>query len=265
MSLQETPSQELSPKESGGEFSVVGKVVVVTGAASGIGRSTAKVFTDRGARICLLDVNLEQAKAVGRELPGSLVWQLDVRDPDAIEAVVTAIVKEAGVIDILVNCAGIGPIDWAESFPRKDWDNTLAINLSGAFFMSQSVGRTMITAKRGGKIINLASQAALVAIDKHVAYSASKAAILAVTRSMAFEWGKYHINVNAISPTATLTPMIEGYWDQSEVQREALANTPVGRYCRPEEIALAALYLASPAADMVTGANLVIDGGFTIH
>lgn len=255
----------MSPKESTGEFSISGKVAVITGAASGIGRATAKVFADRGARVCLVDVNLDQAETAAAELPDASAWQLDVRDPDAIEAVVAAIVKATGGIDILVNCAGIGPIDWAEVYPRHDWDNTLAINLSGTFFMSQSVGRTMIAAQRGGKIINLASQAALVAIDKHVAYSASKAAIIAVTKSMAFEWGKYHINVNAISPTATHTPMIAGYWDQGEVQREALANTPAGRYCRPEEIALAAVYLASPAADMVTGANLVIDGGFTIH
>ncbi len=250
---------------SSSDFSIAGKVAVITGAASGIGRATAKAFADRGARVCLLDVNLDQAQAVAKELPEASAWQVDVRDPDAIEAVVAAIVKETGSIDILVNCAGIGPIDWAEVYPRKDWDNTLAINLSGTFFMSQLVGRTMIAAKRVGKIIYLASQAALVASDKHVAYSASKAAIIAVTKSMAFEWGKYHINVNAISPTATHTPMIEGYWDQGEVQREALANTPIGRYCRPEEIALAAVYLASPAADMVTGSNLVIDGGFTIH
>ena len=255
----------MSNASSSVDFSIKGKVAVVTGAGSGIGRACATLFAQHGALVCLLDMDLDKAKAVAADLPGAAAWRVDVREPESIAAAVAAVVKEKGRIDILVSSAGIGPIDWAEDYSRADWDATMAINLGGTFFMAQAVGRAMIAAGNGGKIVNLASQAALVSIDKHVAYSASKAGVIAVTRSLAYEWGKHKINVNAISPTATLTPMIEGYWDQGEVQRTALANTPVGRYCRPEEIAAAALYLASPAADMVTGANLVIDGGYTIH
>lgn len=247
------------------DFTVEGKVAVVTGAASGIGLAIATLFAQKGAAIHLLDANRDKVHAAAKALPGACAHEADVRGPGAIDAVVAAVLRESSRIDILVNCAGIGPIEWAENYPRSDWDNTMRINLDGTFFMCQSVGRTMIASGKGGKIINLASQAGLVSIDKHVAYSASKAAVLSVTKSLAYEWGRHRINVNAISPTATRTPMIEGYWDQGEVQRRALENTPIGRYCLPEEIAAAALYLASPAADMVTGANLVIDGGYTIH
>lgn len=131
--------------------------------------------------------------------------------------------------------------------------------------MSQYVGNQMIEAGNGGKIICLASQAGIVAIDKHVAYSASKAGIISMVKSLGYEWGQYGIQVNAISPTATETPIIVGYWDVGEVHEKAISNTPAGRFCKPEEVAAAALFLASEASNMITGANLVIDGGYTIH
>ena len=111
----------------------------------------------------------------------------------------------------------------------------------------------------------MASQAGIVAIDKHVAYSASKAGIISMVKSLAYEWGKYGIQVNAISPTATETPIIVGYWDVGEVHEKAIEGTPAGRFCKPEEIAAASFFLATEAANMITGANLVVDGGYTIH
>ncbi len=111
----------------------------------------------------------------------------------------------------------------------------------------------------------MASQAGIVAIDKHAAYSASKAGIISMVKSLAHEWGRYGIQVNAISPTATETPIIMGYWDVGEVHEKAIANTPAGRFCKPEEIAAAAFFLATDAANMITGSNLVVDGGYTIH
>ena len=141
----------------------------------------------------------------------------------------------------------------------------IAVNLSGTFYISQRIGKEMIRHGNGGKIISIASQAGIVSIDKHVAYSASKAGIISMTKSLAYEWGQYGIQVNAISPTATETPLIVGYWDVGKVHDDAIANTPAGRFCKPEEVAAAAVFLASESSNMITGANLVIDGGYTIH
>lgn len=149
--------------------------------------------------------------------------------------------------------------------PVHIWDKVIAVNLSGTFYISQRIGKEMIRHGNGGKIISIASQAGIVSIDKHVAYSASKAGIISMTKSLAYEWGQYGIQVNAISPTATETPLIVGYWDVGKVHDDAIANTPAGRFCKPEEVAAAAVFLASESSNMITGANLVIDGGYTIH
>lgn len=247
------------------DFTLEGKLAIVTGAGSGIGYSTAKLFSEKGATVCLLDRNLDSAKAASTEIPNSHPYFVDVANHDQVFEVVDQITKELGNIDVLVHCAGVGDIDWAENFEQKTWEKVISINLSGSFFMSQAVGKKMIAAGNGGKIICMASQAGIVAIDKHVAYSASKAGIISMVKSLAYEWGKYGIQVNAISPTATETPIIVGYWDVGEVHEKAIEGTPAGRFCKPEEIAAASFFLATEAANMITGANLVVDGGYTIH
>ena len=247
------------------DFQLSRAVAVVTGAASGIGESIARLFTERGATVCLCDVNLPALQKLEKTLPRSKSFYLDISDPQAVDTVITQIENQYNHIDILVNSAGVGDIEWAEKIPLEIWTKVININLSGTFFMCQRVGKGMIQHERGGKIISLASQAGIVAIDKHVAYSASKAGIISLTKSLAYEWGKYGIQVNAISPTATETPIIKGYWDEPVRQKETLKNTPAGRYCQPIEIACAALFLASQAANMITGENLVVDGGYTIH
>ena len=247
------------------DFRLDNKVAVITGAASGIGEAIARLFSEKGAAICALDLNIDKARIVAGNLSKSAAYQVDVADNSSIDRAVQEVIKNHGNINILVNCAGIGPVEWAEDYPENEWYRTMSINLNGSFFMSQRVGRSMIEAKKGGKIINLASQAGIVAIEKHVAYSASKAAIISITQTMGFEWGKYGIQVNAISPTATKTPMIVGYWDVGERHTQAIANTPAGRFAEPWEIAAAALFLASDASNMITGSNLVVDGGYTIH
>ncbi len=245
-------------------FSLVGKTAIITGAASGIGRAVAQLFVEKGASVALLDLNLEQAQEVASSLERAAAFTVDVGDRASVVQAVSAAKEHFGRLDILVNSAGIGPVEWAEDYPEEDWHRTMRVNLNGTFFMSQQVGCELIAAKQGGKIISLASQAGIVAIDRHVAYSASKAAVISVTKSLAYEWGKYGIQVNAISPTATYTPLIEGYWE-GKIKDEAIRNTPVGRFAEPGEIAAAALFLASQASNMVTGANLVVDGGYTIH
>jgi len=247
------------------DFRIDGKIAVITGAGSGIGRATAELFAEKGATVCLLDCNKESVEKMKDEVPNASAYYVDVSDYSSISKAVEIVVAEKGRIDILVNSAGIGTIEWAEAFPERDWRRVLDINLTGTFLMSQRVGQEMIKVKNGGKIVCLASQAGIVAIDKNVAYSASKAGIISMVKSLAYEWGKYGIQVNAISPTATETPIIVGYWDVGEVHENAISNTPAGRFCKPAEIAAAALFLSCGASNMITGSNLVVDGGYTIH
>lgn len=246
------------------DFRLDGKIAVITGAGSGIGFATAKLFAEKGATVCLLDRNLEAAKEKAAEIGGEAFY-IDVSDADAVKESISNVVAKYGHIDVLVNCAGVGDIEYAEKMSPETWNKVIAINLTGVFYVSQAVGNEMIKYGNGGKIITLASQAGIVAIDKHVAYSASKAGIISMMKSFGYEWGKYGIQANAISPTATETPMIKGYWDVGERHTKTIEDTPAGRFCKPVEIACAALFLASDASNMVTGSNLVVDGGYTIH
>lgn len=247
------------------DFRLDGKVAVITGAASGIGLAIAELFSEKGAVVCLTDRNEAALQTAAPTIPGSRIYVLDVSDAAAVAQVISDIEEDTGGIDILVNSAGVGDIERAEKMSPAIWRKVIEINLSGTFFVSQRVGQGMIRRGKGGKIVSLASQAGLVAIDQHVAYSASKAGIISMTKSLAYEWGKYAIGVNCISPTATETPIILGYWDEPERMAMTLANTPAGRYCKPVEVAAAALFLVSDASNMITGENLVIDGGYTIH
>lgn len=246
-------------------FRLDGKIAVITGGASGIGLATAELFAEKGASVCVCDIQREKSEETAGKIPGAKGFGVNVADADSVEQLAKDVLERCGGIDILVNSAGIGDIEWAEKMPETTWRKVIDVNLTGTFLMSQRFGLEMIRAGKGGKIISLSSQAGLVAIDKHVAYSASKAGILSVTKSLAYEWGKYGIQVNAISPTATETPIIVGYWDTGERHEQAIANTPAGRFCKPVEIACAALFLASGSSNMITGENLVVDGGYTIH
>jgi NAD(P)-dependent dehydrogenase (short-subunit alcohol dehydrogenase family) len=168
-----------------------------------------------------------------------------------------------GGIDILVNSAGIVDLAPAEDISLAAWDRTLAVNLTGSFLMAQAVGRAMIARGKGGRIVNLASQAGSVAIEGHVAYCASKFAIIGVTRTLALEWGRHGITVNSISPTVVLTDLGRKAWDGPK--GEAMkALIPTGRFAEPHEIASAAVFLASDEAAMINGADLLVDGGYTV-
>jgi 2-deoxy-D-gluconate 3-dehydrogenase len=222
------------------------------------------MFAQKEAVVYMLDINEANLLKAAKNIKNAIPLVCDISNEKSIRIAFDKIIKN-NVIDILVNSAGIGTIEKAENFAIEDWRKVIEINLNSTFFVSQIAGREMIKAKHGGKIISIASQAGLVAIDKHVAYSASKAGLISMTKSLAYEWGKFGIQVNAISPTATETPLIQGYWDQEEIKKEALENTPAGRYCKPEEVAALALFLASESSNMITGANILIDGGYTIH
>jgi NAD(P)-dependent dehydrogenase (short-subunit alcohol dehydrogenase family) len=168
-----------------------------------------------------------------------------------------------GRIDVLVNSAGIVRLAPAETLTVEDWEATIAVNLRGTFLLSQAIGRIMLR-HGGGRIINLASQAARVALDQHVAYCASKAGVVAVTRALASEWGGRGITVNAISPTIVLTELGRAAWagPRGDAMLELI---PTGRFGEPEEIAATAEFLASEHASMINGVDLAVDGGYTIR
>ena len=238
---------------------------LITGGAAGIGRAIADLFAEKGAKLVLVDKS-ESVRASQRNFPPRESSHLACHRhnrPQQYRAICGGSQQRFGSIDILVNNAGVVLLAPAEELTDEAWDVTMAVNLKAPYMISQIVGRKMI-AQRSGKIINLASQAGLVALDQHLAYCASKAAIISLTKVLAYEWGRYHINVNSISPTVVLTELGRKAW-AGEVGEAFKAKIPIGRFAYPEEIAAAALFLASNAADMISGENLVVDGGYTIQ
>lgn len=249
-------------------FSLAGKVAMITGAGAGIGEAIALMFARKGADVVLLDVNEAACKKVAEKIVGlgrkALAKTVDVTRPDAVRAVVAEAAQAMSHIDILVNSAGVAILDDAENLSDEAWNKTIAVNLSGTYFMAREAGRIMIRQGGGGKIINLASQGGVIALDKHVAYNSTKAGVIAMTKVLAIEWAEFGIQVNAISPTVILTELGKRAW-AGEVGEAMKKKIPAGRFGYPEEVAAAAVYLASQAANLVTGSNLVIDGGYSIQ
>lgn len=247
-------------------FSLKDKVALITGGARGIGKAIAVLFAQNGARTVLVDLD-PAVESVAQEISTlgnkSIAVVADVTKKDDVERAVAVAVKEFGTIDILVNNAGVAYLDDAENLSEEYWDKTMAVNLKAPFLLAQAVGKVMIRQKKG-KIINISSQAGIIALDKHVAYCASKAGLIGMTKVLALEWAEFGITVNAIAPTVILTELGKKAW-AGEVGEAMKKKIPLRRFGYPEEVAAAALYLASPASDLVTGETLVIDGGYTIQ
>jgi NAD(P)-dependent dehydrogenase (short-subunit alcohol dehydrogenase family) len=244
-------------------FDFTDKVVLVTGAAAGIGRAVVGAFAEHHARLALADRD-ERITTIAASLgAGHRGYVVDVSNESGVESTVKQVIATFGHIDVLVNDAGIGPLAPAESYPTAEWDRTININLKGYFLFARAVAPGML--ERGaGRIINLASQAATIGIQGHVAYSASKAGVLGMMRCMALEWGPHGVTVNAISPTVVETELGLTYWS-GEVGAKARAGIPTRRFAKPWEIAATVLFLASPGAAMINGADLLVDGGNTIQ
>lgn len=249
------------------DFPLTGKLAVITGAASGIGAAIADAFAAKGVRLALVDLDGDAVRAkADRWADNAHGFACNVADASSVAQTAAAIEQAVGTPDILINCAGIVDLAPAEDLSLNAWQRTIDVNLTGSFLMAQAIGRQMIAAKsdgKGRKIINLASQAGSVAIDGHVAYCASKFAVIGLTKTLALEWGRYGICVNSISPTVVLTELGRKAWDGPKGDAMK-AQIPSGRFAEPEEIAAAAIFLASAGADMINGADILIDGGFTV-
>lgn len=247
-------------------FDLGGQVTVVTGGGAGIGFACAELLASRGASVALLDLRPDVAD-IAATLPGDagkhIGVTLDVRDLAQVNAAVDTVMKRFGRIDHLVNSAGVAILDKAVDVTEAGWDTTMDVNLKASFFVAQAVAKPMMAAGRG-RIVNLASQAAVVALDRHVAYCASKAAIVGMTKVLAIEWAASGITVNAVSPTVVETELGKKAW-AGEVGERAKKQIPMGRFAQPAEIAAMVLYLLSGAAAMITGENVVIDGGYTVQ
>jgi NAD(P)-dependent dehydrogenase (short-subunit alcohol dehydrogenase family) len=249
------------------QFTLNGQVALVTGAARGLGAAIALALANAGADVALglRDVNsdsglVQQIEAMGRK---ALPLQMDVAHLDQIRSAVKQAADHFGKIDILVNNAGIAPGNLAENVREEDFDLTLAVNLKGTFFVSQEVGRIMIK-QQYGRIINMSSQAGFAALPGEAIYCMTKAGISHLTKCFAVEWGKYNINVNAVAPTFIHTPGTSSALSDPGFLADTVERiAALHRIGEPMEVAGAVVFLASPAASMITGDTLMIDGGWT--
>lgn len=248
-------------------FRVEGKKAIVTGGSRGIGQASAVGLGEAGAEVVLVGRDLDalaESEALVRAT-GAVVHTVagDLSSAQGSrKAAQASLAALGGRTDILVNCAGIARIAPLTELSQEDWDDTLAVNLTAPFAFTQEVIGPMM-AQQSGKIVNISSQAGVVAIDEHGAYSASKGGLNLLTKVMASEWGPHNIQVNAVAPTVILTPMGTKVWGEPAKADPMLAKIPLGRFGQPVEVADLVVFLSSAASDLITGDVILIDGGYT--
>ena len=255
-------------------FRLEKKIAFVTGAGSGIGESIARLFARQGAHVVLADLREDAVQRVAHEIQeaggSTKVQSLDVAEESQVKAAIEQVAALEGRLDILVNNAGISHVGSVLETTLEDWERVMRVNARGVFLCAREGVRQMLAqSPGGGAIINMSSVAAMIGIERRLPYCASKGAVLALTRSIAIDFATQGIRCNAICPGTVHTPFVEGYLarnfagHEDEVRQQLHARQPIGRMGRPDEIAHAALYLASDEAAFVTGSALVIDGGWT--
>jgi NAD(P)-dependent dehydrogenase (short-subunit alcohol dehydrogenase family) len=246
-------------------FSLEGKVAVVTGGTSGIGRALSLGLADAGADVIATARRKEQVDDTAKEIEArgrqTLRMASDVGDRSTLEALLVAVLERFSKVDILVNCAGMIKRTPTLDLPEAEWTNILNTNLTGTLRACQVFGRHML--ERGyGRIVNIASLNSFVALSEVAAYAASKAGVASLTRSLAVEWSKKGVTVNAVAPGVFRTDLNAQLLDSTPRGQELLMRTPMGRFGKTEELIGATVYLASDSASFVTGQILVVDGGF---
>ena len=247
-----------------GSFRIDDAVAVITGGARGIGLATAKALAGAGARLILLDRDGNAADQAAEALgAGASARQLDVTQEAEVDAVFEAIAREHGRIDILVNNAGVAIRRPTTELSLADWQRVVDVNMTGAFLCARAAGRVM-TAQGAGAIVNVASIMGLSGggLYPNISYQTTKGAVVNMTRALAVEWARNGVRVNAVAPTWVETDFIAALKDNPEFVSAVERLTPIGRLAQPEEVANAILFLASPAAAMITGHVLPVDGGF---
>ena len=250
-------------------FRLDGKSALVTGAGSGIGEEIARLFVAQGASCVIADIDEAGGRRVANDLGNLCPFRrIDVTDSEDVKSGMEFAVDRYGKLDILVNNAGIGLVGNVEETAEEDFERLMRVNVSGVFHGCKHAIPFMV--KQGaGNIINIGSVAGMVGIERRFAYSATKGAVLAITRQLAIDYVGNGIRVNCISPGTIYTPFVEGYLrkfhahELEETKAKLDARQPMGRMGRPDEIAKAALYLAADESEFVTGSNLTIDGGLT--
>lgn len=255
-------------QDNGSSTPLLGQAALVTGAARGIGRACALALAQAGADIALGLRRKESGSELAARIQDmgrkALPLQMDVSRLEQIEEAVQEAARHFDRIDILVNNAGIGLPSPAEKVTEKDFDAALAVNLKGTFFVSQAVAKVMM-ARRGGRIINISSQAGFVALPTESVYCMSKAAISHLTKCLALEWAPFNITVNAVAPTFIETPGTEKWLGDPAFRESVVKRIPLGRVGQAREVAAPVVFLASPGASLITGATLLVDGGWTLQ
>ncbi len=249
-------------------FDLSGKVAIVTGGNQGIGLAISRGLAEAGAAVIIANRRAEEGKQAAESLKKDelnvISIPIDVTDEASIAEMVSNVVENLGKIDILVNNAGVIIRKAAEEVTREDWDYMMNINLRGVFFCCQLVGREMIKQKKG-KIINISSDASQRATAERSVYATSKAGVSHLTRCLAVEWAKHNINVNAIGPGPTRTPLNKKYYEENpDKLQQTVQSIPMGRMGDTSDYIGAAVFLASEASNFMTGQTLLIEGGSTI-
>lgn len=248
-------------------FGLPGRVAVVTGGGDGIGRAACHHLASAGAKVCVLDRDGDKAASVAREIAerdgAARAFVADVTDEQAMTAFFDEIANAFGGVDVLVNNAGLAIRSAAIDMPIEDWNRVLSVNLTGMFVAARLAARSMSASGKGGAIVNTASIMGLSGgLYPNVAYQTTKGGVVNMTRALALEWVSLKIRVNAVAPTFVRTPFIAPLLNDTEKMATIVTATPMGRIAEPEEVADAILFLASPAAAMITGTILPVDGGY---
>jgi len=248
-------------------FDLTGKTALVTGASRGIGLAASTALAEAGADVIVCSRQLaalgDVVKAIESTGRRGIAIQVDVSDPDSVRKMIDEEHRIFGKLDILVNCAGVisrkSALDWSV----QDWEESIAVNLRGTFLCCQEAGRKMISRKDGGKIINVASLLSRIGVSNIVPYASSKGGVASLTRSLAVEWAKYRINVNAVGPGYVRTEMTRALQEDPARSSTIVSRIPMGRWGTPHDLKGAFVFLASPASDYITGQIIYVDGGWS--